>query len=532
MHSYADSGTYNVQLKIFDSNGCYDSIYKTAAVIIGKPYADFTIIDTLRCTASSVGFSEQSIGLSLKYNWDFGDGTNGNGATPNHFYAKEGIYSVSLTVSDTFGCTSKMVKPASVTISNPVAAFTISDSAARCTLPVQATSQSQNYNSLSWDFGDGGTSVLDNPFHLYTIPGVYQLQLIAKGYGECYDTAYHSVELRGPFGTFSFTNNDGCFPLTVSFNANATSTVSYIWDFGDGSTTVTPGNSTTYTYTTPGIFVPKLLLQDTSGCRVAIESTDTAFVSGVKPKFFFNAFTGCDSSLVSFTDSSYVISTDHMTTISWDFGDGGTSSIAKPIHYYKASGTYLVKQTVNSAAGCAATYTLPVDILVNKAPKLLINAVDSACVNSNVSFNVNDTAKVGSLQWLWDLGNGNQTTTQNLIYIYPASGVYSVTVTGTDPVTGCADTSQHTITILDLPPVYAGVDTSICLNTIATLNATGAISYKWASSPTLSCTVCANPLAAPNTTTTYYVTGKDNFGCAATDSVTVTVVNQQSFLYL
>jgi PKD repeat protein len=193
MHSYADSGTYNVQLKVFDSNGCYDSIYKTAAVIIGKPYADFTIIDTLRCTASSVGFSEQSIGLSLKYNWDFGDGTNGNGATPNHFYAKEGIYSVSLTVSDTFGCTSKMIRPASVTISNPIAAFTISDSAARCTLPVQATSQSQNYNSLSWDFGDGGTSVLDNPFHLYTIPGVYQLQLIAKGYGECYDTAYHSV---------------------------------------------------------------------------------------------------------------------------------------------------------------------------------------------------------------------------------------------------------------------------------------------------------------------------------------------------
>lgn len=523
-HRYADSGIYNVQLKVFDTNGCYDSVYKAAAVIIGKPYSDFSILDTLRCTSSSVGFTEQATGLGLKYNWDFGDGTNGSGATPNHFYTKEGTYSVALTVVDTFGCTSKMTKLASVTISNPVAAFTISDSAARCTLPVQATSQSQNYNSLSWDFGDGATSILDNPFHLYTVPGVYQLQLIAKGYGECYDTAYHSVELKGPYGTFNFTNNDGCFPISVSFNATATSTVSYIWDFGDGSTNITSGNSTTYTYTTPGIFVPKLLLEDTSGCRVAIESTDTAFISGVKPKFFFNSAVGCDSSLVSFIDSSYVIPTDPMTAISWNFGDGFTSAISKPVHFFKTSGTYLVRQTVNSAAGCVATYTLPVDIVVNKAPKLLINAPDSACVNSNVSFDVNDTAKVGLLQWLWDLGNGTQTTTQNLIYVYPSSGIYSVTLTGTDPTTGCADTAQHAITILDLPPVYAGIDTSICLNTIASLNATGAVTYKWASSPTLSCTTCSNPLAAPNSTTTYYVTGNDNFGCVATDSVIVTVV--------
>lgn len=523
-HRYADSGTYNVQLKVYDTNGCYDSIFTSSAVIIGKPSSDFTVLDSLRCTSSSVGFTEQALGVGLKYNWNFGDGTNGNGAAVNHFYLTEGTYSVTLTVVDTFGCTAQMIKPASVTISNPLAAFTVSDSAARCTLPVQATSQSQNYNSLSWDFGDGATSILDNPFHLYTVPGVYQLQLIAKGYGECYDTAYHTVELRGPYGTFNFTNNDGCFPLTVSFNATATSTVSYIWDFGDGSSNVTPGNSTTYTYTTPGIFVPILLLQDSSGCRVAIQSSDTAFINGVKPKFFFNAAIGCDSSLVSFTDSSYIIASDPMTSVSWDFGDGGTSSLSKPVHFYKSTGTYLVRQTVNSLAGCVATYTLPVDISVNKAPKLLLTAVDSACVNSNIVFDVSDTANVGPLQWLWDLGNGNQTSTQNLTYIYPTSAIYSVSVTGTDATTGCADTAYHGITILDLPPVYAGVDTSICLNTIASLNASGAVTYQWINSPSLSCNNCSNPLAAPNSTTTYYVTGKDNFGCAATDSVIVTVV--------
>ncbi|MEP6846358.1 MAG: PKD domain-containing protein, partial [Panacibacter sp.] len=211
-HRYADSGTYNIKLSVFDTNGCYDSSYKTAAVIIGKPYADFSILDTLGCTSSSVSFNDQSVGLSLQYKWDFGDGLTSNSPLPAHKYASEGIYSVSLVVSDIYGCKDTIVKPASVTILNPIAAFSISDSASRCTLPVQATNMSQNYSSLSWDFGDGGISVIDNPFHQYTVPGVYNLQLIAKGYGQCYDTAYRSVELRGPFGTFNFTANDGCFP--------------------------------------------------------------------------------------------------------------------------------------------------------------------------------------------------------------------------------------------------------------------------------------------------------------------------------
>jgi PKD repeat protein len=300
-HRYTDSGTYNVKLKVFDANGCYDSTYNTSSVTIGKPYADFSILDSLRCTSSSVSLSNQSVGLSLQYNWNFGDGTSSNDSVPAHFYATEGIYTVSLSVSDIYGCKDSVTKPASVTISNPVAAFTISDSASRCTLPVQATNLSQNYSSLAWDFGDGGSAVFDNPFHLYTVPGTYKLQLIAKGYGECYDTAYRSVELRGPYGTLQFTANDGCFPLTVNFNANATSTISYIWDFGDGSVKKTLVNNTIFTYTTPGTFVPRVLLEDSSGCTVAIESTDTVHIAGVKPKFYLSSQIGCDSSLVTFT---------------------------------------------------------------------------------------------------------------------------------------------------------------------------------------------------------------------------------------
>ncbi|MEP6846749.1 MAG: PKD domain-containing protein, partial [Panacibacter sp.] len=313
--------------------------------------------------------------------------------------------------------------------------------------------------------------------------------------------------------------------LTVTFNANATSTISYIWDFGDGSVKKTLANNTAYTYTTPGTFVPRLLLEDTSGCTVALESTDTAHISGVKPKFYFNAQTGCDSSIVTFTDSSYVVSTDLLAAVLWDFGDGSTSTALKPFHYYKNPGTYLVTQTVTSVAGCTATYTLPVGVSVNRSPKLIFSLSDSACVNSSVAFNVTDIASVSeTLQWLWDIGDGNQSTTQNFNYTYTIPGVYTVNVTALGVVTGCADTLQKNVTILGLPPVNAGSDTSVCLNTFATLNPSGASTYVWSASPSLSCTNCTNPLAAPAASATYYVTGADNFGCQAMDSVTVTII--------
>lgn len=528
-HTYIDSGMFSVKLRVVDANGCYDTLLKTNAVGIGKPFGDFNILDTIRCTASSVGFKETSIGVSLTYNWDFGDGSTSTKGFPTHLYTTQGIYDVSLVVTDLYGCKDTINKPASVTISNPVASFTISDSTATCPpLPVQVTNNSTSYSSLSWVFGDGATSTMNNPFHLYTVPGVYSLQLIAQGYGACADTAFRGINLKGPYGSFQFIPISGCFPLTVSFNAVATNTITYIWDFSDGSTKSTKINNTTYTYTTPGKYVPRIILQDKSFCQVAIQSPDTITVSGVKPKFVFNAQTGCDSTLFSFTDSSSIIAFDTLVAVNWKFGDGFSSNTTNPFYYYKTPGNYIVKQTVTSAAGCTGTYSLPVNVLINQSPQLVLNIVDSACVNSSVSFKATDNSSIATpLQWQWNTGDGNIFSVQNFNYTYSIPQVYNVNLIATDSITGCADTVQQNVSVLGLPNVNAGNDTSVCLNSFATLNPSGAFSYKWAVDPTLSCTNCTNPLAMPSLTTSYFVTGTDAIGCTATDSVTVNVITPQ-----
>jgi PKD repeat protein len=480
-HVYRSTGTYDVKLTVYDANGCSDALVKQGTPVITKPLADFSVFDSLRCTSALDSFINASKGLSLNYLWNFGDGTSSSLESPNHAYAKEGTFTVSLKVNDRYGCSDSIIKTNIVTVSNPRASFTaLYDTSIACPpLQVQSNNTSSNYSSFIWDFGDGNISTLDSPVHSYTIPGKYDLTLIVHGYGNCYDTASQSITLRGPVGTFSFTPQNGCFPQTVSFEAVAQNVVLYTWDFNDGSTQSLKTNKTTYQYKTPGIYVPVLILQDAAGCKVPFISKDTIKITGVYPKFFANAQTGCDSSLVTFADSSVVSNLDGIANWSWDFGDGTQTTGNNPIHYYRTPGNYTTVLNVTTDSGCTGQYTLPVSININKSPEIQSAFVDSVCVNTPVDFTVEDTAQIKDpISWLWNFSNGDTSNTQNTSYTYTTPGTYNVSVISTAS-TGCADTSQKAINILALPPVDAGIDSFLCLAQSITLKPTGAASYVW-----------------------------------------------------
>src|SRR5690606_28699479 len=77
-----------------------------------------------------------------------------------------------------------------------------------------------------------------------------------------------------------------------------------------------------------------------------------------------------------------------------------------------------------------------------------------------------------------------------------------------------------TIIVHPLPDINTGRLDSVCIGDTVQINTSGASVYRWDYSPTLSDTVIANPLAFPTSTTTYYVTGTDTFGCSNRDSIT------------
>jgi gliding motility-associated-like protein len=131
--------------------------------------------------------------------------------------------------------------------------------------------------------------------------------------------------------------------------------------------------------------------------------------------------------------------------------------------------------------------------------------------------NLNDT-----LNWHWDLGNGNIFNNQSATYSYSTAGAFNVKVIGTN-MAGCADTIEQPIRIDPLPFTDAGQDSVICLGESVILIPGGADVYDWLTDASLSCTNCANPTAKPLQNATYFVTGINNYGCKAGDSVRIEV---------
>lgn len=522
-HRYNADGTYYVSLKVIDNNGCYDSTIGPA-LYIADPVADFEADDTLICTNSPVSFKNLSRGISLTYNWNFGDGESSTGFEPVHSYNNTGIYNVSLALTDKYGCTDSVLKLQYIRIADPKADFTLNDTLFSCPPgKIAPVNNSINYESLLWEFGDGDISEEINPEHLYTQAGTYTLKLTVSGYGNCYDTLTKKIVLKGPSAQLHYSPDKGCDSLHVSFTAQAQNTVSYIWDFGNGIIQQTNTGNISYTYPVPGQYVPKLIITDSFGCNVPIVIDDTIVIADVEAAFTASRVPGiCDSSLYSFIDVSDV-QFDKISSYEWFFGDGDVSTEPNPQHYYNNTGLYNASFKVTTIYGCQDVYQLPVNALIDSTPTIFATIPDSVC--SNKTFTATAGVMNNSPQnftWAWDMGDGTSESDNTISHSFGIPTIYQILVSGTSAA-GCSDTLQHSITVNPSPQTYAGADTVICSEQTITLSATGATSYNWLTDATLSCITCVSPVASPLNNTTYYVTGTNSYGCTASDSITVVV---------
>ncbi|OPX64950.1 MULTISPECIES: PKD domain-containing protein [unclassified Methanoregula] len=119
-------------------------------------------------------------------------------------------------------------------------------------LTVQFTDMSTGSpTSWSWDFGDGGSSSLQNPSHVYLTTGTYTVTLTATNAGGSdteTKTGYITVTDAAPVAEFNGTPRSGTRPLTVQFTDMSTgSPTSWSWNFGDGGTSTVRNASHTYT---------------------------------------------------------------------------------------------------------------------------------------------------------------------------------------------------------------------------------------------------------------------------------------------
>ena len=150
----------------------------------------------------------------------------------------------------------------------------------------------------------------------------------------------------------------GAIPLTVAFAATAlggTTPYSFLWDFGDGTTSTSQHPSHTYgTASTYGVTV-------TATDSLGVQAGDSTFVRALTP------LVGTASADVTSGDVPLTVSFTGTAsggrppyTFSWTFGDGSTSELANPTHTYAAAGVYTTTMTVIDADGQAVIRTIEI----------------------------------------------------------------------------------------------------------------------------------------------------------------------------
>jgi len=252
-NSYNDPGNYTVKLVVTGPGGV-DSITKTDYITVNyyPPTADFTSDVTSGIAPLTVNFTDLSLDSVDSWDWTFGDGNTSTDQHPQHVFTNPGLYTVSLTATGPGGNNSHTkIDYIEVDYPAPTAGFTGSPTSGLPPLGVTFNDLSaDSVNSWSWSFGDGSTSNVQNPAHLYEEAGSYTVVLTVSGPGgNDSETKANYIVISDlpPLADFSGDPISGFFPLQVNFSdLTAGAVTEWKWYFGDGNTSISQNPSHTY----------------------------------------------------------------------------------------------------------------------------------------------------------------------------------------------------------------------------------------------------------------------------------------------
>jgi PGF-pre-PGF domain-containing protein len=446
-HIYTSAGTYNVSLNATNVGGSNISTQFSYITTAAIPVSNFSSNVTSGTVPLSVNFTDLSTNIPTSWFWDFGDGSNSTVQNPIHTYTSAGTYNVSLNATN-IGGSNISTQLSYITVAvTPVANFSANITSGAVPLSVNFTDFSTNSpTSWFWDFGDGSNSTDQSPTHTYTLAGTYNVSLNATNVGGSNvstELSYITTAVT-PVANFSANVTSGAIPLSVNFtDRSLNSPTSWYWDFGDGTNST--DQNATHTYASAGTYNVSLNATNVGGSNVSTElSYITAYTVPVS-NFSANVTEGAVPLTVNFTD----LSLNSPDSWEWDFGDGNNSTSRNPIHSYVSSGTYNVSLNATNIAGSDIT-TKTAYINVYIAPVANLTAsVTSGTAPLSVTFT--DLSNNTPTSWLWDFGDGSNSTSQNPTHSYTVAGSYNVTLNATNAAGSNVSTLLYYINVSAAP---------------------------------------------------------------------------------
>jgi PKD repeat protein len=280
-HLYpSEDSTYYVSLRVVNANGCVSSARKPV-VRSSCASISYAVVNPA-CSSNPVYFKDQTslnstLGKITQWEWDFGDSTiktySSFQDSVSHVYKTAGRYKVTLTEHAIVNNMPSVGTYDSVIVINqsPQANFGFTSACISNTVYFKDSSWSNNsrINKYQWDFDDpfssDDKSNVESPAHTYKTAGSFPAQLVVIDNLNCRDTATKHVEVHNPpIASFKIISNYNGTRGQLYFDNSSIGAVSYLWEFGDGNTSV--DKDPVYQYFSSGLFNVLLIATNKYSC--------------------------------------------------------------------------------------------------------------------------------------------------------------------------------------------------------------------------------------------------------------------------
>lgn len=611
---YSEPGIYSVTVVIVTNDGCKFSKVYQDLVRINGPRLNFDYCESEACVGENIQFVDNSTSVAslTTRTWDMGNGTIFSsdpflvGATFrqldslrnfNYFYtlplpgSQIAGVQLKLSLTDSRGCTatdSLRIRP-----TQPVIGLTIDQSPRGCSedsVSITVASTDANgyrpfriryevYDTLSPAnllFSSGPGVSTQQSFILAatndSVARFYDLRVIVedfKYYDQGTGCTSDTIVRLGVFpGTadvgFTFVaDTNACPPRLVQFfdatqpavrNGDTIQIVSWLWNFGDGTTSTLQNPSKIYSIPNQNGYTITLTVTDEAGCVTTRVIPDTIVIKGVDATYTAQEVSPTLGAVLStgsiinfvqgpFNPLPYTIRfnavlanpSDSALVLGyvWDFGDGNLGT-GNPVNYtYNIPGSYTPQLIIQSSDGCNVAATNSVGVIANGCPPPRILGDSIVCVGE--TFQLVGLPPTGSpappyTNPTWrDLGSGGIIGNTDTI-----TATLSVSTTlqfSLIDSSGCLSFVNWPVTVLPPPTVNAGPDQTECQGSDITLIGTGAggsgnFIYSWAAVPAIAGlpqndTITVNNL---NISSTFTLTVTDTTtGCSNSDNVIINI---------
>jgi gliding motility-associated-like protein len=511
-HVYSNGGNYTVTLIVRTDKGCLSSVFSSNVIINATPNADFILPGNLCLPNANASFTNTTTIndgtiATVTYNWNFGEPSSGannisTATNPSHTYSGVGPFTVTLISTSANGCSDTISKVVNTIFAQPVASFTnVANACVNSTTSFTSTSTAvgSTITTYNWNFGDplsgaNNTSALQNPTHVFNIPGTYIVSLTVINAQGCPSALFTNTIRIDSLPVASFTViAPTCEGSSVQFNN--TSNPNFVggtitnssWNFGDplsGANNTSTLQNPTHIFNNTGNYTVTLSVTNNNGC---ISNPIASQVITINPKPFasFNATDICiPNGQANFSNNSN-ISSGVITQWNWNFGDpisgaNNTSTLQNPTHTYLGGGVKTITLTATSAQGCVDDSVKSITVYNTPNAGFTINNVGSLCSNQPVSLtNVSTITGFGTINKIeifWDYVNNptisvvDNTPVPNAIYTnsyapfsVPLTRTFRVLIRATSGV-GCTNDFFQDITINAAPQAQLLDFTNVCAN--------------------------------------------------------------------